>query len=336
MSLTDSQIQDRIYGEIVTGGMSIDGLEYSFSSIEGVKSWVAKNGDIPQEAIINFRNATYTEVELMYKGLNDPNKPPVLAKTQTVNGKVVETNKPQVKNEKDKPLRNDPTITILASGNAANSATGLRKSNDTRSHVCNMPMYVRQAIYKAGAMGGQIILAIRSAIKALMEALGINPSGSGIISFLKKIAGYIKDINKFMKDITKFVNGLVVYANMIKQLIQYILSLPQRLISFFMKCLQEAYRELKKGYLDILAGTTDKTDSVISEATKVLKETTTLIKTSETLVAATGTLATSLTTLSTTNVTGPAANTQEINDSITAVYAAAGYSGNSKDNYGKA
>ena len=87
-------------------------------------------------------------------------------------------------------------------------------------------------------------MAIRKAIKAVLAALNINPSGNGIVSYLKKIANYIKDMTKFVKDITKFVNGLVIYVNMIKQLIQYILSLPAKLIAFFKDCLQQAYADL--------------------------------------------------------------------------------------------
>ena len=211
----------------------------------------------------------------------------------------------QTRFEKDKPLNGDPTIPLLASGNANNYPTGLKKSNDTVAHVCNVPMIVMRAINMAGAMGGQIVMAIRKAIKAVLAALNINPSGNGFVSYLKKIANYIKDMTKFIKDVTKFINGLVIYVNMIKQLIQYILSLPAKLIAFFKDCLQQAYAELRKGYLDAVAsvagGTTgDSSESAISAASDVMKQTSDLIKSSGALVTTTATVATSLTNLNTT------------------------------------
>lgn len=260
----------------------------------------------------------------------------VTAEQVIQNSKPVENSPPSVLNVDDKPLTGNPTISILASGNANVRETGLKKSNDTVVHVCNMPMIVMRAINMAGAMGGQIVMAIRKAIKEVLAALNINPSGNGIVSYLKKIANYIKDMTKFVKDITKFVNGLVIYVNMIKQLIQYILSLPAKLIEFFKDCLQQAYAELKKGYLDAIssvAGTGDSSSETIAAAKDVMNQTAELINASGVLVSTTASVAGSLTTL---DITGPTANTAQLNQAVTEVFSAAGYGPNDPSKYGKA
>jgi hypothetical protein len=336
MSLTQSQIQDRIYGEIVSGGMSIDGTDYSFSSIEAVKSWVAQNGDIPQDAYINFRNLTYTEVQLLYSGLSKPNLPPQVAATTIVNGKLVETNPPKTLNIKDSPSAGDPTITILASGNADKYPTGLKKSNDQRDHVCNMPLYVKRALNYAGFMGGTLIVEIRKTIKALLVALGVNPSGSGFINRLKKIAQDIKDLAKQLKIIQKGIDAFITFVAKIKQLIAYILSLPQKLIIFFKDCLNQAYKELQSGYLDAVAAATgtDKSDSLLSTATDLVKSTNSLISEAQKTVGRTVAAVESVV-----NVTGGVTPTNKDLDTITTeiqtAYNDLGYGANSKENYGK-
>lgn len=248
----------------------------------------------------------------------------------TTGGNAISTNVDE--NPKSKSPSNTP---IAASGNAAYANTAIKKSNEDVKHVCSVPESIGKALNMAGAMGGQIILAVRNAIKTALAALGIQPSNNGFVSFLKTITGYIKDITKFINDITKFINGLVVYVNAIKQLISYILSLPAQLLVYFAGCLQDAYRTLKEGYIEVLtkaeSGTTegDGYSSVISAAKEVLSSTGDLIKSSLSVTQSAVGLGVSALTAGQvqTDPTAQAAATQQ-------VFAAAGFS-NTSGNYSR-
>lgn len=157
----------------------------------------------------------------------------------------------------DNPQTGGPSNTpIYASGNASTSQTALAKSNQNVAHVCNIPAGVMNQIYKAGALGGQVVMAIRKAIKAVLAFFGVNPSSNSIVQYMKKIAGYIKDAVKWLKDINKFIDGFITIVNVIKQMISFILSLPAQLMAFFKDCLQKAYGMLKAGYLSVVAAET--------------------------------------------------------------------------------
>jgi polysaccharide pyruvyl transferase WcaK-like protein len=239
------------------------------------------------------------------------------------------TNPPPPATNGDAPQSGAPSNTpIYASGNAANAPTALRKSNQSIAHVCNLPASVNQALFKAGAMGGQIIQAIRNGIKALLKALGINPSTNGIASQLKKLAQYIKDATKFVKDMTKYINGLIVYVNAIKQLISYLLSLPGELLSFFKDCLQKAYAQLQAGYLSVVSEATstntNSSDSIIAEVQNVLQSTTQLITASTQLAAAPFALVSAALQPGQT----PVANSAAQAAATQAVFSAAGFSPN--------
>ena len=160
-------------------------------------------------------------------------------------------------NRDDNPQVNGPSNTpIYASGNASTSKTALAKSNQSVAHVCNIPAGVMNQIYKAGALGGQIVMAIRKAIKSIIAFFGINPSGNSIVQYLKKLAGWIRDGIKWLKDINKFIDGFITIVNVIKQMITFILSLPAQLMAFFKDCLEQAYAMLKAGYLSVIAAET--------------------------------------------------------------------------------
>jgi hypothetical protein len=238
------------------------------------------------------------------------------------------TNPPPPATNGDTPQSGSPSNTpIYASGNAANAPTALRKSNQNIAHVCNLPASVNTALFKAGATGRQIVLAIRNGIKALLKFLGITPSSNGLTSQLKKLAQDIKDATKYVKDLTDQINGLIVYVNAVKQLISYILSLPAELIIFFKDCLQKAYAQLQAGYLSVVDESTTSTDtsssdSIISAAKDVMSQTTQLISASVALAAAPANLAINALSPSLT----PVANTQAQQQATTAVFSAAGFS----------
>ena len=236
-------------------------------------------------------------------------------------------NSPTTVTSGDTPQPGAPSNTpIYASGNAPSADTALRKSNQNIAHVCNLPASVSTALFKAGSVGRQIILAIRNGIKALLAFLGVTPTSNGLSSQLKKLAHDIADATKWVKDLTAQINGLIVYVNAIKQLIAYILALPSELIVFFKDCLQKAYAQLQAGYLSVVADSTNSidtssSDSIISAAKDVINQTSQLISASVALAAAPANLAISALTPGLT----PVANTQAQQAATTAVFSAAGF-----------
>ena len=237
----------------------------------------------------------------------------------------------------DAPVSGGPSNTpIYASGNAASADTALRKQNVAIKHICSIPQNVATALARAGAMGGQLIQAIRNGIKVLLAALGINPPTSGLVSQLKKLAQYIKDITKIIQDITNFVNGLIVYVNAVKQLIAYIVALPAVLLVYFKDCLQQAYRILAAGYLDVISTVADTPggdsfSGIISAAGDVINSTGQLIKSATALAATPAALTAAVLQPGLT----PVANSAAQAAATAAVFAAAGFS-NTTSNFSKA
>lgn len=188
---------------------------------------------------------------------------PVLADCKIYsNGDVQETNSPKPLYSGDAPAANTPSNTPLqCQGSTANTAT--QAANDSRAHACDTMLYVDRAVAYAQFYGGQIVRAIREAIKKIKEALGLNAGTSGIANLLRKIKGWADDITEFFSEINTFLNKFLAAVAKIKELINYILSLPEALINFFRNCINEAYQELSKSYTGVVS---DATDSSTSQA----------------------------------------------------------------------
>jgi methyl-accepting chemotaxis protein len=214
-------------------------------------------------------------------------------------------------------------VPIYATGNAAKAQTGLKKSNETVAHACDSSTYVGGMIKQVGAYGGQIIQAIRNAIKAILKALGFNPAANGLVSDLKKLAKDIKATSKFVKDITDAIQGYILYVNAIKKLINYILTLPARLLAYFKDCIATLRKQLVAGFKSALDNTpltesTKELENSIKEVQGSIKEFNNNV---QSLVQTTGQLTTSLTNLNQT----PVANTQAQAEVTQQVFQAAGF-----------
>ena len=234
-------------------------------------------------------------------------------------------------NSADNPTPNAPSTTaaIYANGLAASSNTALQKSNASLAHACDSSTYAGMMAYQIGAFGGQIVQAIRNAIKAIMAYFGVNPSSSGLVSQLKKIAQYIKDTTKFIKDITDAINGFITYVNAIKQLLAYILSLPSVLLGYFKDCIATLKKQLVAGFQSALDNTPNPTDDQVNELQNTIKDVQNSIKQ---FTASVGTLVTTASQAALSLVTPgqiAVANTQQQAAATQAVFSAAGFSGNS-------
>jgi hypothetical protein len=226
-------------------------------------------------------------------------------------------------------------ISIYATGNGATANTGIKVANQNLSHACDSSTYVGMAIYQAGAIGGQIVQAVRNAIKAVLAYFGVNPSSNGLVSQLKKIAHYIQDATKFIKDITDAINGFIAYVNAIKQLLAYILSLPAVLLTYFKDCIATLKKQLVAGFQSALDNTPDPNQADIDSLKNTIKDVQNSIGQ---FTAAVGTLAATA-TLAVGSLLTPGqiaiANTQQQAAATQDVYSAFGFSP-STNNFSKA
>jgi hypothetical protein len=237
----------------------------------------------------------------------------------TTDGQAISTNT----DENNK--QGSTNISIYATGNGATANTGIKIANQNLSHACDSSTYVGMAIYQAGAIGGQIVQAVRDAIKAVLAYFGVNPSSNGLKSQLEKIAEYIQDATKFIKDITDALNGFIAYVNAIKQLLAYILSLPAVLLTYFKDCIETLKKQLVAGFQSALDNTPDPNQAAIDELTNTIKDVQNSIGQ---FTAAVGTLAATA-TLAVGSLLTPSqiaiANTQQQAEATQSVFAAAGY-----------
>lgn len=211
-----------------------------------------------------------------------PAESPVVTPTaKTKQNKVYETKPPKALNVGDTSPVGSPTISNLGRGVSAN--TGIAVADSNREHACDVAVYIKTSMAKAKVLAGDLVKAIRKAIRAIMDALGISPASSGMTEFLKDLARRIKEITRWIQDkiveTAKYIQGL----KEIRAIIEYILSLPASLLAMFQKCLSQAYGELSKGLFAVAgeltsdSGVTGLTDS----AKDVLNETQTLLQTTQ-------------------------------------------------------
>jgi methyl-accepting chemotaxis protein len=161
---------------------------------------------------------------------------------------------------------------IYVSGNGTTANGAITNSNKNLAHACDSSTYVGRAINQVGAFGGQIVQAIRNAIKAILAYFGINPSSSGLVNQLKKIAQDIKDAAVFIKKITNAITQFISYVNAIKQLLAYILSLPAVLLAYFKDCIATLRKQLVAGYQSALDNTPDPSESDINQLSGAIKD----------------------------------------------------------------
>jgi phage-related protein len=112
-----------------------------------------------------------------------------------------------------------------------------------------------QVRYKLGqaAFAIQASTAIREAIKALVESLGINPVSAFVADIARKIAGYLRKILKILKQVNRFVKDVVQQVLLMKAIIEFIQALPDYLRRIFDRCLREIFRELATFVFDLIS-----------------------------------------------------------------------------------
>lgn len=171
---------------------------------------------------------------------------------------------------------NEPVLPALSRG--VITKTGIEVSNANREHVCDFAMYVRNTMSAAKVGTGQIAMAIRKTIQAVIKALGTSGGSSAIAAQIRSFARLLKRATAMLEEINAYVDVIVVYVQKINALIQYILSLPEKLLAMFKECLAQAYAELQEGIRLIVADFTGGGTSTISEISDAVKDVTTATK----------------------------------------------------------
>lgn len=146
-----------------------------------------------------------------------------------------------------------PTTVPIARG--VMTGTLVDRTNNDLAHVCDISPEVKKAVIWIRAQFGYVVEAIRKAIRALLKAIGLDPSGesSKLVQTLKSLARELKKYKKYVDDFNKSALELVRLAAQLRAMIDYILSLPEKYLKLLQDCLVQIYTALAKGFADLLA-----------------------------------------------------------------------------------
>ena len=157
-------------------------------------------------------------------------------------------------------------------------------ANKNRIHICD----IRDEMIKAAAFArlkfSQLITAIRTAVRAILTALGFSQDGvtARFIEIEKGILRDLKFATQIIKEISDIAQVLVTYAKKVRAMIDWLLSLPKNLLALLSDCLSGLYSSLASGFSELfsLSGT-EGTEAVssISETMQVFSDIATEAKT---------------------------------------------------------
>lgn len=161
-----------------------------------------------------------------------------------------------------------PSTPPLGAGVVENSL--IAKTNSEIVHVCDITPQVKQVTDWIKVKFGYIANLIRDQIRALLKALGLDPTGetSAIVSFLKKIASYIKRITEILTDVQNWRDAVLEIAAKARAIIDWILNLPEKFLRLLSECLSNLYKAIAGGFQNILSmnDVTGTSDTSLSDA----------------------------------------------------------------------
>ena len=145
--------------------------------------------------------------------------------------------------------------TTVPSARGVMVGTLVNRTNNDLSHVCDISPEVKKTVIWIRAQFGYVVEAIRKAIRALLKAIGLDPSGesSKLVQTLKSLARELKKYKKYVDDFNKSALELVRLAAQLRAMIDYILSLPEKYLKLLQDCLVKIYAALAGGFTDLLA-----------------------------------------------------------------------------------
>jgi hypothetical protein len=139
--------------------------------------------------------------------------------------------------------------------------TTIHRANQNRKHVCDIAELMKRNAALARLKFSQLMEPIRKAIKAILKALGLTPSGetSYWIEQAKNLARELKNIAKSISEIADLVTVVVAFAKKVRAMIDFILGLPAKLYALLKQCLAELISSLTSGFTELfsVSGKTD-------------------------------------------------------------------------------
>jgi hypothetical protein len=125
--------------------------------------------------------------------------------------------------------------------------TGVYNTNSSLSHACDVKAIANAKIAKDTFLA-KAIEKIRQAIRALIKALGFDPTGlvSQAISILQGIQAELKRIRDYIKVIADMIKRIFNIINLLRAILSFILSLPARLIKFVLNCIKKVFNDIKQ------------------------------------------------------------------------------------------
>jgi hypothetical protein len=149
-------------------------------------------------------------------------------------------------------VKGEPSLPPTARGKV--EGTGLNISNNSQSHVCDISSELQKDVAIARAAYGQIMAAIRKAIRAFIASLGLDPSGeiSKLVSLAKALLRELKYIQDIIEEIVELKNIMIEYARRVRAMIDYILSLPAKLLALLQDCLSNFLSSIGSALTDLI------------------------------------------------------------------------------------
>ena len=160
-------------------------------------------------------------------------------------------NSPQLPTHDKDNTVGEPTTPRIRQG--VIDGTQIEVTNNNLSHVCDISIEVNKNVALARLKFGQFIQAIRDAIRALVAALGLDPSGeiSKLITLLKKLTAELKKIQAWLEEVADYSKVIIAYARKVRAMVDYILSLPEKLYELVKDCLANFFSAIASGLSDL-------------------------------------------------------------------------------------
>ena len=146
-------------------------------------------------------------------------------------------------------------------------------ANKNRIHICDIRDEMKKAAAFARLKFSQLIAAIRTAVRAILTALGFSPDGvtARFIEIAKGILRDLKFITKIIKEISDIATILVFYAKKLRAMIDWLLSLPKNLLALLSNCLSELYSSLASGFSELFSLSGTEGTEAVSSITETMQ-----------------------------------------------------------------
>jgi hypothetical protein len=151
----------------------------------------------------------------------------------------------------------------------------IQRSNDNKTHVCNVSLGIRMRIIQGSAGVRAAIEWFRKGLKSLMSSFRKSAFGQWLESGIKHINSLLKKIRRFLKFVNDSLLELAKLIRDLQTLIAWILSLPARLLAFLKNCIDQFLSDissaLSEGWGSVKNA--DGTETSFSAITETIRET---------------------------------------------------------------